>query len=305
MQSPIKVLAIAGFERSGSTIALNLAGQMDGFFAAGELRNFWFRCLVANKPCGCGLALGDCDLWRRVRGALGAHGTEARGREMMADARAIRTRQVWRAWLFGGRGLKAREDFRRYRDGLGQLYRAIADTTGCRVIVDSSKAPLYFWCLASLPEIELSVVHLVRDPRGVIHSLLVRRRTGDARYRHYGLVRSTVAWTAWNLAIERTLGRGARSARLRYEDAMADPAGFVALAQALTGEDGGDLGAMLLADGTVELRPTHTVGGSPHRFNHGSVALRVDDRWRRDASWLERAVVGALTGPMRRRYSSP
>ncbi len=62
----VKVLYIAGYERSGSTLLHNVLGQLDGFFAAGELAKIWDRSLIENRRCGCGAPFRECEVWRRI-----------------------------------------------------------------------------------------------------------------------------------------------------------------------------------------------------------------------------------------------
>ena len=59
--------------------------------------------------------------------------------------------------------------------------------------------------------------------------------------------------------------------------------------------------ALLWPDGVpqVHLAPTHTVAGNPDRHGSGAVALREDDEWRTRMPRGPRAVVGALTAPVR------
>ena len=64
--SDVKVLYIAGWGRSGSTILTNLLGQVPGFFSGGELRYLWERNLAGGHECGCGEAFLDCKIWSRV-----------------------------------------------------------------------------------------------------------------------------------------------------------------------------------------------------------------------------------------------
>jgi len=63
---PTTVLYIAGTGRSGSTVLANLLGEVDGFFAAGEVRFLWQRGLVENRLCGCGAPVSECAVWREV-----------------------------------------------------------------------------------------------------------------------------------------------------------------------------------------------------------------------------------------------
>ena len=90
-----------------------------------------------------------------------------------------------RMWKLGVEGLRMRnmprfvfaEPRRRILDSLdeyaektGMLYSAIADTTGCDVIVDSSKWPQYGLLLTERLPLDVYVLHLVRDPRAVAYS---------------------------------------------------------------------------------------------------------------------------------------
>jgi hypothetical protein len=56
-----------------------------------------------------------------------------------------------------------------YLVGLEKLYQGIRAYTGSKVIIDSSKSLLYGYLLGMLPTIDLYVLHIVRDPRGVAY----------------------------------------------------------------------------------------------------------------------------------------
>ncbi|MDQ3927328.1 MAG: hypothetical protein M3272_10185, partial [Actinomycetota bacterium] len=62
----IKVLYIAGFGRSGSTLLGNVLGQVDDFVSVGEIRNIWLHGLIQNKVCGCGAPFKECEMWQPV-----------------------------------------------------------------------------------------------------------------------------------------------------------------------------------------------------------------------------------------------
>lgn len=49
MTAEVKVLYIAGWGRSGSTILDNVLGQVEGFFSGGELSYLWERGLSENR----------------------------------------------------------------------------------------------------------------------------------------------------------------------------------------------------------------------------------------------------------------
>src|SRR5688572_15568701 len=62
----VKVLYIAGFERSGSTVFAKMIGESQHAFAAGELNNLWKRLYVDNRLCGCNVPFDECPVWTDI-----------------------------------------------------------------------------------------------------------------------------------------------------------------------------------------------------------------------------------------------
>src|ERR1700742_3654095 len=61
-----KVLYIAGWGRSGTTLLDNLAGSHHGVFTAGDITRMWELSFGEGRLCGCGVPLTECDLWEAV-----------------------------------------------------------------------------------------------------------------------------------------------------------------------------------------------------------------------------------------------
>jgi hypothetical protein len=294
-----KVLYIAGWGRSGSTILDNVLGQVDGFFSAGELFFLWRRGLIEGRLCGCGQPVRDCGVWTRVLGRAFPEGIDAH--EMLrCEEGSARTRHLP---LHLAQQTPGSETYRRC---LGSLYAAIASETGCRVIIDSSKSPSYGRVLSSVPNLDVRVVHLVRDPRAVAYSWVRKKLQRDdprrTRSMHsHGAAMSSLYWNVLNEST-RLLGKGnaGRHMLVRYEDFVERPQAIVDDIVRFSGE----APAALAWTGRweLELDPTHTVSGNPSRFDHGSVALRADDEWQRAMRSRDRHVVNAITRPFRGRY---
>jgi Sulfotransferase family len=304
---PVKVLYVAGSGRSGSTILDRTLGQVDGFFSAGELCNLWGRGLLARRRCGCGTPLPDCPVWGAVlEEAFGGADRVDAGRLATATSHRLRVGSV-PGLLLGGRG-RPEEDGDGYQAALSRLYRAVASQTGCRVIVDSSKSPVYARLVAAIPGVEVAVVHLVRDPRATAWSFLRKKRLpdfGDDRLmqRQHPLV-SARRWSLWQTATELLWRRsGRRYLRLRYEDFVGDPQPAIRRIAALAGEDPAAL--PFSGPATVRLTATHSVSGNPNRFGTGEVELRADEEWRRAMRTVDRGMVTALTWPLLLRYRYP
>ena len=304
-----KVLYIVGWGRSGSTIIDNLLGETEGFFSAGELGHVWQRGLIEGRRCGCGEVLTDCELWSRVlRAAFGEDYRNTLDVQALVSARreAVRVRHSWRLLQHTPGQPAGTPALDSYVSAVDRLYRAIAATTGARVIVDSTKRPSDAALLRLLPNVEAFYLHLVRDPRAVAYSWRRRKAQLDRNrvvdMEAHGPTSSTVSWLGWNLAAEvlRRRHDARRSLLLRYEDFVARPRPTAQRIVDLVGESPESL--PFENDRTVRLGRNHTVSGNPDRFKTGSVNLREDTEWAAKQPRGDRLVTTMLALPLLHRY---
>jgi hypothetical protein len=299
-----RVLYIAGSGRSGTTLLQDILGQCDGFFAAGELRYLWERGLVKRRLCACGSPVPDCEVWAAILDRAYGGVSPSRAEALAAQIETFRIAHLPRVLVPAIR----RAELRRLDALLGdlrQLYRAIVDVTGCRVIVDSSKNPSYGYLLAHAG-IQLDVLHVVRDAPATAYSWSQRKEFEPGHLmRRRSAPTAAAEWDAHNLGTEVFLKKVARRfQRLRYEDMIASPRARLAEVLAWLGED--DVTPPVTADDEVVLSTrTHAVFGNATRFRHGAVQLRRDDRWRTAMRRRDRLTVAALTAPLRHRYGYP
>ncbi len=300
-----RVLFIAGWGRSGSTLLDRMLGQLPGVFSAGELRDIWQRGVRQDRLCGCGAAFSECDVWRKVgEVAFGGWG------EIDIDQIQALRERLDRPWsvplLLGSRVTPSIDaDVARYVGVLTRLYDAIAEVSGARVIVDSSKIATFALLVRQVPSLDLRTVHLVRDPRGVVHSwrkAVVREDGGgrDAMLR-YGAASASARYVAYNTVAHgmRLMGR---YRFLRYEDLLAAPRDTVARLAAFAGIATPGDALAYLREGEADLQPNHTVDGNPMRLQQGPVALRRDDGWRTGLAPSDRRIVDAITAPLALAY---
>ena len=84
-----RVLYVLGIYHSGTTVLSNLVGQLDGFFAVGELRTLWPKLTLPDPRCGCGEPLQTCPVWSRIlKSALFTRGSGNCWRAMIPFATA-------------------------------------------------------------------------------------------------------------------------------------------------------------------------------------------------------------------------
>jgi hypothetical protein len=304
----VTVLYVAGTGRSGSTLLGNMLGQVPGFFSGGEMNNLFKRGVTENWFCGCGVRFDSCPVWTEVLArAYGPSGTDPQAMVRCLN-RLTRVRQIpsllRRKGDPAGLGAGAPECLAE----LDRLYRALGESTGARVIVDSSKSPSYGFLLGMLPSVDLRVVHLVRDPRGTAFSWRrkVMRSDGAAErpMQRMSLPKSSALWSIWNLTAEAMWRRsGAPYMRLRYEDLVAGPAEALTAVLDLAGV--APEGLDFIGDGCVTLDPHHTISGNPMRLRTGEVELKPDLEWVTAMPLAQRLIVTVLTAHSLRRYGYP
>jgi hypothetical protein len=305
-REPLKVLSIVGAGRSGTTIMASILGEVDGMVSVGELRWLWRRGVLEGRPCGCGQPLAQCPVWSRVfdrvlpRNGGSARETVAAQQEVAARRHQLR---VLRSARGTDPGWPALDHVRR---STGNLVHAVADVTGARVIVDSSKRPHDAAVLAAVSGVDHFVLHMVRDPRAVVWSWqrrdkLVRVAEGTQPMQTRSLLSSVVRWTENGLraAALRHYVPADRWMFLRYEEFAAEPRAVVDRILAFLGED---TRAPFLSEDVVQLSTNHTVAGNPNRFRVGPVRIANDDEWRRRMPVLRRVAVRILTWPLLLRY---
>jgi hypothetical protein len=299
--APLKVIYIAGWGRSGSTLLDSLLGQIDGFFSTGELRYIWERGVLGDWKCGCGRTVKRCEVWSVVLAKLEADGRGPDARRILRWQKQVtRFRHTSGLLKLTSHDLPGHFPLEPYVELTGRLFSALADVTGARVIVDSSKRPSDAAILDLVPGVELYVVHLVRDPRAVAYSWGTRQPDIDS----HGVAASTTGWVAWNLACEALRRKiPERSTLVRYEDFVKQPHATLERIVELVGEDPSRIPPM--REGTFDIAGTHTVSGNPGRFRSGSIEVRPDTRWLQRLGPVPKAAATTIALPLLRRYGYP
>jgi len=323
-----KVLYIGGFGRSGSTLVERILGQLPGFCSAGEIVFLWQRGLIDGQLCGCGTPVPECDFWTRVGKTAFGGWDQIDAHEMLALQKRVDRNRYIPSMVAPRLRPAAQADFERYTDVLSRLYRGIGEVAGARVVIDASKHASTAFLLRKVPNLDLRVVHLVRDSRGVAYSWTKEIKkpevTGgdDAFMPQYSPTSSGLQWVAYNLLFDAlgaltALPGGAPEAPgtmiLRYEALMAEPrAGLerilahadepvTADSFAFLGDSPGGPGVPP-GSGWVDLGCDHTVAGNPMRFHQGRLDLRLDQAWTTKLPERDRKVVTAITWPLQLRY---
>ncbi|MDJ0713344.1 MAG: sulfotransferase [Prochloraceae cyanobacterium] len=292
-----KVLYIASQERSGSTLISQILGQLHGFISVGELYIIWRYGLMENRLCGCSVSFNDCQFWQEVleKADLG----QIDPQKMFQLSRKL-VRYFPLAFLPGGSKFLM-SLLGNYPATVEKLYSKIPTITGSRVIIDASKSLVHYYLLSQLPTLDVYLVHLVRDPRGVEFSLIKRKLQGVPEFLHHSLVKGSLAWTAKNILME-WLGNKTpdRYLRIRYEDFVRQPDLNLRKICNLLQEDVVSL--PLVKNNQFTVTSNHVIAGSPQRFRSGVDRLKLDEAWKEKMTANDLQKVTLLTFPLLARY---
>lgn len=280
--SQIKVLYIAGSNRCGSTLLARVLGDLPGFVAIGEaLVHFFYGSSDDHVPCGCGQNVADCPFWKGIS-------IPSRGDRVAARWLRLRRTAFLQLYLH-----RHPEQANQWTNSLRDFYFAIADHARAEVIVDSSKSPLHAILLSVVPNIDLHVVHLVRDPRSVAAS----SRRSKVWLPGASPLRATLRWLGMTLGSVYLQSRVSKSRTLRYEDFVRDPGHSIAQIM-------GDLGyevlpTPLVNKSVVDLGPQHMLGSNPDKLRRGPT--RITEKSLALGSF-SRGLVSLLTAPALWKY---
>ncbi len=171
---------ILSASHSGSTLLAMLLNSHPGACSVGELKLTSLGD-VDRYPCSCGDLLRSCPFWRQVSAAMSRRGVSLD----LADAHTSLnaggtpyTRRLLRPLLRPPFLEKVRDlalglspqwsrQIQSFRQRNLALIESLSEISGARVIVDSSKLGLRLKYLLTIAQLEVKVIRLIRDGRGV------------------------------------------------------------------------------------------------------------------------------------------
>ena len=194
----MRVIYIAGTSHSGSTLLDLMLNAHPAIFASGELLklNRQLKVKDARKgthaPCSCGApSLWECRFWsavdRRTRDTSG---------KSLVDLDMLDYRDL--------DGASAPNEV---------VFKAVSEVSGKGFVVDSSKLPGRLSYLMRLKDLEIYPVHLVREPKGQINSV-VRK--------HGGFLKHIFRYELIHEQIRRAL-KSVPHGVVHYQDLVRDP----------------------------------------------------------------------------------
>lgn len=301
----VPYVCMPGSPYTGSTLLGFLLNSHPEMASIGAATGLTRRVNVDTYQCSCGNRFQDCEFWTEV-----ARGTEELGYPVTvfeSDFWNTHVRMSRRRWLNGllvrSLGNERLTDMRdavltrrgpihrtlvEARRSSWALARTILEMTGKSVFVDTARdhqRPKY---LSPDDGLDVKVVHLIRDPRGNVSSIMshtgVEVGTAARQWKHYNVEADRVS---------RYLPDGSWM-RVKYEDLCSDPQGTLDSIARFVGVEPAPLPESLTAD------ENHIIGNSMRLG--GVEEIRLDEKWRDRLSSNELDVIARVTGDVSHRF---
>jgi len=285
-----KVIYIAGYGRSGSTILDVLLEGKDDVVSTGE---FWRlpRSIVRGTCCSCGEKPTNCRRWKDVLRKAGIVSRD--------DAEELlRVTKKEESLL----SPKTASD--RYAELWSSILFALMDTEGAETVVDSSKTnverirrPMK---LNEIDGLKVCIVHLRRNPADVVESMRrihnnkarenihnnKARENNSERGKRLAVPRGLSSWILVNRLTEFYYGEWSKYAKVRYEDLISIPGTPLSTLGKVADLDLTDLIKSIKDGGRFSTG--HGIGGNRMRHSKNYVRLRTEEEPGSSApSWLK------------------
>lgn len=219
-----KIIYIAGYSRSGSTILDLLLSSHGDIFGTGELTYLFDDWEDENRVCTCGKRYDDCSFWGDFKLPDNISMAEA-----IKVIRRVESRKHL-AELEGDTMPKVITE--QYGEIQNALYSHIFKKSNVEFIVDSSKTSRdmagRFYALQRYTDFDVYVIHLVKNGMSIVESYVKKGRNwaleGHGNNDFFPAIRSSIGWKLANRIAER-LGEKMpeRYLRINYENLVQEP----------------------------------------------------------------------------------
>ena len=296
----IKVVYLTGFWFSGATILGRSLKSSNEAIYVGEIRDYWTKGLKKNDQCSCGERFKNCNFWTRVTEEyISAFPTEDIGKVSRDLSELEQTKNYFKLRKF----LKNKDDnhigqlLDTYLKHTEKLYEIISKVSGKDIIIDSSRLPGRLLALSISTRIAIFPIYIIRDPRGVINSLIKKD------FRNYGEIRNStfkhiLTWNVKNLLSLDSIKKlnSNDTLYLEYKNFTRNPAIVLEKIKKTLNctlnyeQENGKV--------SLFLEPGHVFTGNRSRHDTGKITIAEDTKWKKELSWQRKAIVSVTSLPL-------
>ena len=292
----IKILFLTGFWYSGATILGRSLVSSNQAVYVGEIRDFWTKGLKRNEKCSCGERFENCSFWQKVKNEYIKSFPSINIEEITQDLNELEKTTNYfklRKFIKNKANGSLQQLLDTYLEHTEKLYEIISEASGKNIIVDSSRLPGRLLALSCTNRFDFYPIYLLRDPRGVINSLIKKDIRNYGKNSH-STFKHILSWNAKNLLSLDSLKilHAENTMYLSYKSFTRNPAKvFENLKKMLDctlnyEEENGEV--------SLNLQPGHVFTGNRSRHDTGKIIITEDVKWKQELS-LQRKVLVSIT----------
>ena len=185
-----------------------------------------------------------------------------------------------------------------------KIYHGAQKSHNATILIDSSKR-LHGFVLAAIPEIELHVLHLVRDARATVYSWTRKKEYQKEQnnviyFPRYNPFFASILWCFDNISAELLGFQCKRYLRIRYEDFIQSP--VVIIKKILSFIEEPQMPMPVFEGSRINLDVQHSLSGNPVRFKRGEHIIKSDYNWEKNLSLITQKAVVCISWPFLLRY---
>ena len=277
------IIYILGAGRSGTTALATFLGNNDEIQNIGEMHQI-FKYLDENKECSCGKLLNECDFWKNKIGYLTQKYSE--------NSRQLSEKMECHSGIIKHiLNIFSKTQHEKYIALHQSIFDSIQSNTEKSILLDSSKYLGRALALNKLDNIELKIIYVVRDVRGVINSFSKKVQTSKSP------LSTIVYYTLVNLVAEFITRFILRKSviKIRYEDLINNPNTLFDRLEGFL-----NLNLQAVKD-KIEKQQAfqigHIIGGNRLKKSK-EIYFRKDVAWQKNFNWIERLIYYILASPI-------
>lgn len=292
----LKVIYCMGSGRSGTTLLSIIMNNHPDIVGPGEI-NSLKRLPQEKFNCSCGKRVEECDYWTKVMNNWKKEQGESAVEETISKISAVENFKSIKSWLKAIFGYPGKSKyFKDYLDNIYTFLEKILEQSDKSVIIDISKNPLRAFVLMQHPDIDLRVIHLVRDGRGVAYSLNKFNGIGVKRKPVW---RSALFWYIVNRQSEYVRKRAENAILVNYEDLATQPEKTLSAICDMAEIDSQPVIDVINSD--VAPKDAHIMAGNQLR-KQKSIRIKLNTEWKEKLSKAQKRTFLSIAGRTLSRY---
>ena len=287
---------------SGATLLAFVLNAHPQIASIGEMNGLHPKADVETYVCSCGQKIRSCDFWHAMTCSMEQKGFnfdvadfdlqfQLGGPDLVQRLRRGSFRNntlddvrdsIFHAWPAEKQQIKQAVERNQ------AFIQSVLTVTNKDVLVDTAKDRIRLRALRKFSTLNVRIIHLVRDVRGVVASWLRRGRNN--------IPESATQWVKWHNRLEKSWGTLPADTyiRIRYEDLCQDVPGTLKQLYKFCG-----------VDSEIEIddfrQASHHIVGNQMRLDNLS-KIKLDERWRNTLTREQLQQINKLAGDLNRHY---